>query len=307
MTEIGPGFRFVRKDEPVFSVFRDLKLPLRHGVGLFYISGLRAGTDGAGAGNVDFIISKVNLHRMNVIDFAEIKLQPFISAGRGSLPPGLHVFFHCLLRLMPGHKRRCRSIFADAQQHPGRFCPRILTKAGAGHWPVAVPLVAKELPVSIKTCRPYSDTTLKVMINRDAHGGGVPPIALHVLHGGAMPGTGQESARLIGVRVVVRQNKRSERTITDINAVGVCVILGTGGCILEIISALVLVHPGALNIGPFCKHPPDQRFYIGREAVLRNTLAFDKCLKCQFHLFRGGGQRAVVFSNAFITDLIGMV
>ena len=157
-----------------------------------------------------------------------------------------------------------------AQQHPGRIAPGVLPEAGERHRPVAVALVAEELAVGVEARGPEADAALKVVVDGDAHGGRVPPVALLVLHGGAVARAGQEAAGLVGIGVVFRQTEGAERAFAHIDAVGIGVVLGARGGVLEIVLPAVLVHPGALDVGPVAEHPADQRLDIGGQQLLRH-------------------------------------
>ncbi len=87
------------------------------------------------------------------------------------------------------------------------------------------------------------------MVSGDAHGAGVPPVPLTVLHGGAVARAGQEAAGGVGVGVVGAGRERPQGTFAYTDAVIVDIVLGAGGSVLQVVSAVMLGHPGPLDIG----------------------------------------------------------
>ena len=72
-------------------------------------------------------------------------------------------------------------------------------------------LVLSFLPGSHFTRREQAQAALKVCVHGDAHGGGVPEIAVRIFYGGTVPGSGDETARLGGegiVRLIGEGSKR---------------------------------------------------------------------------------------------------
>ncbi len=59
-------------------------------------------------------------------------------------------------------------------------------------------LIAEQRAVLVESCREEADPTLEAVIDRHAHGRGIPPVAVRVLEGAAMPCTGDEATRLGG-------------------------------------------------------------------------------------------------------------
>ena len=243
---------------------------------------------------------------MYVKRLAEIDAKPFAALGGGGAPPGPDVLLGGLFRLVPGQAGGSRGALSRAQKHPCRLAPGIVLLFGDGHGPVAVALVAEELAVRVKARGPETDAPLEIVVDGDAHRSRMPEIALTVLHRGAVARAGQEAAGLVGIGVVFRERKVTERTVGHIDAVGIGVELGAGAGVLEIIFSVVLVHPGALDIRPVREHAADQRLDLFRNHALGDALRLVKGLVFGVDLLLGGREDAVVLAEALIADLKGM-
>ena len=121
-----------------------------------------------------------------------------------------------------------------------------------------------------------------------------------------MARTGQEAAGLVGVGGVVRQAEGPQRAVAYVHAVGIGVELGAGGGVLQVVFAIVLVHPCPLDIGPVGEHTPDEGLHIFGNHALRDTLGLVEGLIFGVNLRLGGGEEAVVLAEALVADVEGM-
>ena len=116
----------------------------------------------------------------------------------------------------------------------------------------------------------------------------------------------KESAGLIGIGIVFRQGEGAKRMIADIDAIGIGVVFGPGTGVLQIIPAVVLIHPCAFNK----RHPTEQTADKGpelrRNAAFVPALLLQEILICRFDLLIRGGQKGVVFPRPFESDFPGM-
>ena len=110
-------------------------------------------------------------------------------------------------------------------------------------------LVAVQHAVCIKPGREQPHAALKVVVDRNAHCGRVPVVAVLVGNGASVSCTGHKPARLGGKRVGRLQRERSQRGLGRVHAVGVSVVLGAGAGILQIVRSVVLCHKRALDVG----------------------------------------------------------
>ena len=299
------GSGLVLDGEPVPSVEAPLQLPLGHPIGFVDVPGLGAGADGAGTGNVDPVVGEVHLHGTDVHGSAQVHLQPFAAVNGSRLPPGLHVLLRDFSGFVTGRAGGRRGRLARAQQHPGWVPPGIVLLPGDRHGPVAVALVAKELPVRVEACGPEAHPALKIMIFGDAHGGRVPQVPLPVRHGGAVARAGQKAAGLVGIGIVSGQGEGPQRMVAHVHSVGVGVVLSAGRGVLKIVFPVMLVHPGPLDIGPVGEHAADQRLHVRRDHGFRHALGFHERLIFCLYLRVGSGQGAVVFAHALEADSKG--
>jgi len=110
-------------------------------------------------------------------------------------------------------------------------------------------LVAEQHAVFVKPGRKQPHATLKVVVDRNAHRGRVPVVAVLVGNRAAVACAGHKPARLGGKRVGRLQRERSQRGIGGVHTIGVGVVLGAGAGVLQIIRTVVLCHKRALNVG----------------------------------------------------------
>ena len=110
-------------------------------------------------------------------------------------------------------------------------------------------LVAVEHAVLVKPGREQAYAAFKVVVDRNAHRGRVPVVAVLVGNGAAVSGTRHKPARLGRKRVGALQRERSQRGLGCVHAIGVGVVLGAGAGVLQIIRTVVLCHKRALDIG----------------------------------------------------------
>ena len=110
-------------------------------------------------------------------------------------------------------------------------------------------LVAEQHAVLIKPGRKQPHATLKVVVDRNAHRGRVPVVAVFVGNRAAVACAGHKPARLGGKRVGRLQRERSQRGLGGVHTIGIGVVLGAGAGVLQIIRTVVLCHKRALNVG----------------------------------------------------------
>ena len=110
-------------------------------------------------------------------------------------------------------------------------------------------LVAVQHAVLVKPGREQPHAALKVVVDRNAHRGRVPVVAVFVGNGAAVACAGHKPARLGGKRVGRLQRERSQRGLGGVHTICVGVVLGAGAGVLQIIRTVVLCHKRALNVG----------------------------------------------------------
>ena len=110
-------------------------------------------------------------------------------------------------------------------------------------------LVAVENPVFVEPGGEQPHPALKVIVDGNAHGRGVPPVAIAVGNGAAVACAGDESAGLCGKRVGCLPHKGPQRRTGGIYPIGVSVVLGAGAGVLQVIGAVVFCHERTLDIG----------------------------------------------------------
>ena len=146
-------------------------------------------------------------------------------------------------------------------------------------------LVAEQHAVLVKPGREQPHATLKVVVDRNAHRGCVPIVAVLVGNGAAVSGTRHKPARLGGKRVGRLQRERSQRGLGCVHAVGVGVVLGAGAGVLQIIRTVVLCHKRALDIGlaDSVEHggqcfgvQPRHLCHLGRQLQLAGCLVIER-------------------------------
>src|SRR5207302_10610520 len=101
-------------------------------------------------------------------------------------------------------RRRRRRELAVRQEHPAgeELVARLARLRREPVREVAEARVDEHLPVRIEAGRMQADAALEGPIHADPWRPGIPPIPVHILEGVAVPGTVDESAGLIGDRII---------------------------------------------------------------------------------------------------------
>ena len=148
-------------------------------------------------------------------------------------------------------------------------------------------LIAEHHTVLIEARGEQSNPPLKIMVDADAHGGGVPVVAEFVLNGASVSRSGDEAAGLAGTGIALLQRKGAEGTFSNIYAVGIGIILGAGAGVLQIVFSVILGHEGPLDIG--LAHAEEHgRHGFGRVAAeifhARREFNIDKILQANWNI-----------------------
>ena len=117
-----------------------------------------------------------------------------------------------------------------------------------------------------------------------------------------MPCAGDETARLVGVRIVLSKGKRSKWAVAYIHAVSIDIVLGSGACILKIIFPVKLVHPCSFNVRFLTEHPFYQRLVSIREICVCHMLRLKEPLITGINFFFCPRQERMVFPASFVSD-----
>ena len=167
---------------------------------------IRSGYEIAGTGyGSNRIVGKADLHGVDGHALTQIDAEPFFRFRACRSPPGLNVFIHRVFGRVSRIAGRSRHVFSKAQQHPVRLRPWITAQLVSVHRPVPVALIAEQLAVIVKPGGSETDAPLEDVVDRNTHGGRVPPCPLPILQRGAVAGAGEKAARLVGIGVVVRE------------------------------------------------------------------------------------------------------
>ena len=221
---------------------------------------LRAGLDVAGLAVVavavrreihhQLFICHVYLNGTDIILFAKVHAEPFARLCTGGTPPAAAVLVDCQLRTAVFCGAGSRDRLFVTQQHPFRLLAggiEFASRDAVGV--IGKVLVAVKHAVLVEPGREQPHPALKVIVDGNAHGGGVPPVAVDVGNGAAVACTGDESTGLCGKRIGCLPHKGAQRRTGGVYTVGVRVVLGAGAGVLQVIEAVMLCHKGTLNVG----------------------------------------------------------
>ncbi len=109
-------------------------------------------------------------------------------------------------------------------------------------------LLAVQDAVLVEGGREETNPPLEDVVHADAHGGGVPPVAVLILDHAAVAGARDEPARLRGEGALVRVGERTEWALPCQVAVRVGVELRPRRRVLQVVGVAVARHPGALDV-----------------------------------------------------------
>ena len=94
-------------------------------------------------------------------------------------------------------------------------------------------LIAEHYTVLIEARGEQSNPPLKIVIDADAHGGGMPVIAVGIRNGTAVTRSGDEAAGLAGIGIALLQREGTKRAVAHIHTVGIGIVLGAGAGVLQ--------------------------------------------------------------------------
>ena len=117
------------------------------------------------------------------------------------------------------------------------------------------------------------------MVFADLHCRGVPPVSIAVFHRRTVAGSAQESARFVGVRIILRQMERAERRIALVNTIAINVKFRSRTSVLEVIVSVVFCHPCALDEWSLAEHDFGKSNLLLRQFIDRFSLCFQKFFK----------------------------
>ena len=204
---------------------------------------LRPGLDVAGLAVVTVAVGRevhhqlfvchVHLNGTDVHFFAQVHTQPFARLCTGGTPPAAAVLVDCPFRAAAlGSTGSCDRLFV-AQQHPFRLLAggiKAVCRDAVGV--IGKVLVAVKHAVLVEPGREQPHPALKVIVDGNAHGGSVPPVAVGVGNGTAVACTGNEATGLCGERIGCLPHKGAQRRTGGVYTVGVSVVLGARAGIL---------------------------------------------------------------------------
>ena len=257
---------------------------------------LRAGFDVAGLAVIavavgrevhdEFFIGHVDLNRADIIITAQIHAEPLAGLVTARAPPAAAVLVHGIHRVAALGGGGCGHGLAVAEQHPlGLLAGGVKFACRDFMRVVGKILVAVEHAVLVKPGREQPHAALKVVVDRNAHRGCVPVVAVLVGNGAAVSGTRHKPARLGGKRVGRLQRERSQRGLGCVHAVCVGVVLRAGAGVLQIVRSVVLCHERTLDIGLVnsVKHggqnlgvQPRHLRHLGRQLQLAGCLVIER-------------------------------
>ena len=227
-----PGNRFAGR--PVCAVHTGLHRVMRD---------LRAGLDVAGLAVVavavrreihyQLLVRHVYLNGADIAVLSQINTQPLARFCAGGTPPAAAVLVDCQLRTAVFCGAGSRDRLFVAQQHPFRLLAGgIEFSRRDAVWVIGKVLVAVENPVLVEPGREQPHPALKVIVDGNTHGGGVPPVAIAVGNGTAVACASDESAGLCRERVGCLPHKGAQRRMGGVYTIGVSVVLGAGAGVL---------------------------------------------------------------------------
>src|SRR6185312_2461722 len=105
------------------------------------------------------------------------------------------------------------------------------------------------LPVLVEPGGKQIDAPFESPVDAHPHRATVPEVAVRVFERRAMARADHETTRLVADRVVRRIGEGAERALADVDTGRVDVVFGTRRAVLQVVAAVVLVHPRALDVG----------------------------------------------------------
>ena len=195
-------------------------------------------------------VRHIYLNGADITLFAKIHTQPFTRLCTGGAPPAAAVLIDCPFRAAVFCGAGGRDRLFVAQQHPFRLLSggiKAVCRDAVGV--IGKVLVAVKHAVLVEPGRKQPHPALKVIVDGNAHGGSVPPVAVGVGNGTAVACTGNEATGLCGERIGCLPHKGAQRRTGGVYTVGVSVVLGARAGILQVIEAVMLCHKGTLDVG----------------------------------------------------------
>src|ERR1035438_8156830 len=111
---------------------------------------------------------------------------------------------------------------------------------------IAESCIAPHHIIGIKSCRPYTNSALKIIFDSNRNRRNVPPVLKRVLESGTMSGARRKSPWF--ERKWVRLGSEwTQRSIAYNNSIGVPAEFGARRAILQIIFTMMFGHPGTFN------------------------------------------------------------
>ena len=130
----------------------------------------------------------------------------------------------------------------------------------------------------------------------------MPPVSIAVFHRRTVAGSAQESARFVGVRIILRQMERAERRIALVNTIAINVKFRSRTSVLEVIVSVVFRHPCALDEWSLAEHDFGKSNLLLRQFIDRFSLCFQKFFKFFYSFLFAERHFGMVFSHTLISD-----
>ena len=130
----------------------------------------------------------------------------------------------------------------------------------------------------------------------------MPPVSIAVFHRRTVACTAQESARFIGIWIVLCQTERAKRGITLVNTVTVNVVFRSRAGILEVIGSVMLRHPCALDERSLTEHNFGKPDLLLRQMIRIFSLCFQKFFEFFNSFFFTQWHFGMIFSDALVSD-----
>ena len=130
----------------------------------------------------------------------------------------------------------------------------------------------------------------------------MPPVSIAVFHRRTVACTAQESARFIGIWIVLCQTEWAKRGITLVTTVTVNVVFRSRAGILEVIGSVMLRHPCALDERSLAEHNFGKPDLLLRQFIDRFSLCFQKFFKFFYSFLFAERHFGMVFSHTLISD-----